>query len=256
MADFSLHNVPIRRKLTIIIMATTCVALLLACASFVTYEQLSFRQTMVRDLASTAQMIGDNSSASLSFNEVGSAETTLRSLNAEPHITCAVIYGRSGKMFAHYQRTNIASFVSPVFAPAFGHRFAADHLSFTAPIQLAGETIGTVYLQSNLDELQVRLYRYLIIVGFVMVGSSLAAFLLSRRLKQSITEPIFHLLQVTREVALQKNYWVRARKHGQDELGSLIDGFNAMLEQIQARDVELHRAQGELNNAWPNAPSR
>lgn len=246
MARFNLHNVPIRRKLTIIVMATTCVALLLACASFVTYEQLSFRQTMVRDLAITAQMIGDNSSASLSFNEAGSAETTLRSLNAEPHITCAVIYGRDGSMFAHYQRTNTTNCGLSASVPALGHRFEADYLAFTVPIQLAGETIGTVYLQSSLVEMRVRLHRYLIIVGLVMLGSLLAAFLLSRRLKQSITEPIFHLLQVTREVASKKNYWVRARKHGRDELGSLIDGFNEMLEQIQARDVELHRAQEEL----------
>ena len=37
----------------------------------------------------------------------------------------------------------------------------------------------------------------------------------------------------------RKDYSVRAVKHGNDELGVLIDGFNEMLGEIQARDVEL-----------------
>ncbi len=47
-------------------------------------------------------------------------------------------------------------------------------------------------------------------------------------------------------VSAEKNYSVRAVKESGDELGKLIDGFNGMLAQIQARDVALHRANDEL----------
>src|SRR5258706_10439183 len=101
----SLQNVPIKRKLTIIIMATSCLALILACAAFVTYEQMTFRRTMVRDLSITAQIIGDNSAAALSFNDINSAELTLHSLSAQARITGAAVYNREGKLFVRYQRT-------------------------------------------------------------------------------------------------------------------------------------------------------
>ena len=42
-------------------------------------------------------------------------------------------------------------------------------------------------------------------------------------------------------ISRDKNYSVRAEKHGQDEIGVLIDGFNEMLAQIQERDIKLER---------------
>jgi signal transduction histidine kinase len=44
---------------------------------------------------------------------------------------------------------------------------------------------------------------------------------------------------------LEKNYSVRATKQSNDELGELVDGFNEMLAQIQARDIALDNARIE-----------
>jgi methyl-accepting chemotaxis protein len=52
--------------------------------------------------------------------------------------------------------------------------------------------------------------------------------------------------QVARSVALDKNYSVRATKQSNDELGQLVDGFNEMLAQIQARDTALQTARDNL----------
>ena len=47
-------------------------------------------------------------------------------------------------------------------------------------------------------------------------------------------------------VSANKNYEVRAVKSYADEIGSLIDGFNTMLSDIQHRDTALRRANDEL----------
>ena len=57
---------------------------------------------------------------------------------------------------------------------------------------------------------------------------------------------IRHLAVVTRAVAAQKNYSLRAQKEGGDEIGQLVDGLNEMLAQIQARDAELQMARDNL----------
>jgi len=44
-----------------------------------------------------------------------------------------------------------------------------------------------------------------------------------------------------RTVSITKNYETRAIKSYDDEIGTLIDGFNAMLSEIQHRTLELRK---------------
>ena len=241
-----LRNLPIRRKLTVIVMLTSGVALLLACVGFVTYEQLAFRQDMVSELITTAEMVGDNNSAAVSFKDPASAEQTMQSLNVHAHIDAAVIYDADGKVFATYRRPGFSGAFVPPPVQHNHWRFEADHLAVFADIRLGDEIAGTVYLRHNLDELRERLNRYALIVMAVMMTATLAAYFLSRRLQHVISDPISHLANVAGAVATHKDYSVRAVKQGEDEVGRLIDGFNAMLEQIQERDNALKAAQETL----------
>jgi PAS domain S-box-containing protein len=237
-------DMPIKRKLTLIIMLTSGLALLLACLAFTTYEVLVFRRTLVDELSTTAAIAGDNSSAALTFNDPISAQQTLASLRAHPHIIAATLYDADGKVFARYQYVPAATQLSAVEAD--GHRFAGNSLRIFRSIDLAGERIGTIYLEADLAELDARLRRYAAIVVLVMIGASFLAFLLSRRLQASISGPISMLAGVAGVVGRDKNYAIRATKESENELGQLIDGFNEMLGQIQARDMALAVAQRGL----------
>ncbi len=241
------RNLPIERKLTVISLLTSGSALLLACAVLVTYDYLSFRGTLVRDLSITAQMVGYNSAAALSFNESGSAETTLQSLVAQPHIVAACIYNAQGQVFASYRRTNEAS--SPWPSPVGNReRFNGESLDLFRKIEFSGETIGTVYLQSDLVEIHTRLARYAGISAAVLLIAILVAWALSARFHRIIAEPISDLAAVADRVATDKNYSLRATKHGDDELGRLIDAFNEMLARIQTHDDALQRVNDELES--------
>jgi PAS domain S-box-containing protein len=254
----SLRNVPIQRKLTILTMLTSCVALLIACLAFVAYELVVFRTGMVADLSSTAEMLGDNSSAALSFNDPASAAETLKSLHLDPDVVGAALYDKNGRLFATYRRavprTVFATyrravpqtvFTPPAVEPT-GSRFADDRLRLFRSIDLAGESIGTIYVESDLEAMRSRLWRYAAIVVLVLLVSSAVALLLSNKLQTSISEPISRLAEVVDYVATEKDYSVRVAKDGDDELGRLIDGFNHMLAQTQKHDAELHGAQNEL----------
>jgi len=63
------QNTSIQRKQMLVIMLTSIVSLLLACVGFVAYEIIAFRQGMVRNLTTLAQIVGDNSSGALDFND-------------------------------------------------------------------------------------------------------------------------------------------------------------------------------------------
>ncbi len=54
------QNVSIRRKLTLIIMLTTSIALSLACLAFVAYDRYTVRHDTTRYLSTLADMTGGN----------------------------------------------------------------------------------------------------------------------------------------------------------------------------------------------------
>ena len=242
-----LRDLPIKHKLTLIGLLTTGTALLLACAAFVAFDRVSFRKTLVRDLSDTAQMIGYNSAASLSFNESSSAETTLQSLAAQPHIIAACIYDPRNNVFASYRRAGSVPAPWPVPLPDH-EQFTRDTLDLFRNITFSGEKIGTIYLQSDLSEIHARWLRYAGVSGGVLLMATLVALILVSRLQRIISVPVSHLATVADRVATEKNYALRATKYGDDELGRLIDGFNEMLVQIQTRDAELEGSRLELEH--------
>jgi len=241
-----LRNIPIRRKITVITMLTSGVALLVACIAFVAYEQITFRRTMATELSVLTDLFDDNVASGLTFNDPKSITTTLKSLNAHQHILAAAVYDKTGQSVATYQRADLkAPFPVPA-AQETGTHFEVDRLDAFRRIVLDGENIGTIYIASDLHELTARFWRYGVIVSLVLLLSSLVALALSAKLQHVISGPISHLAGVAGTVAKDKNYSIRATKHGEDELGRLIDGFNEMLNQIQARDGALQEAHGTL----------
>jgi PAS domain S-box-containing protein len=240
-------NLPFKLKLNWIIMLTSSVALLLACAAFATYEVLSFRRSMPTDLNVLAQIIGDNGKSALEFNDPKFAEETLlASLTAHPHIMAAGLYSKDGKLFAKFLRRDMPNrFTFPGVRLA-GHYFAENHLGLFHPIVSEGKVVGAVYLQSDLRALYARISSYVGICILVLLAALVAAWLLSFQLQGVISGPILKLAETTAFVAREKNYSVRVIKQSEDELGSLFDGFNEMLAEIERRDAALQQAHSEL----------
>ncbi len=241
-----LQNISIQRKQMLVIMLTSAVALLLACAGFATYEVVSYRQELVWSLTSLGQIIGNNSSGALDFNDPKAAEDMLSALRARPNIVAACIYTKDGRPFAQYLRSSVPADFSVPKREADGHRFTNGELILFHSIEEKGDRIGSIYLESDLGRLTDRLREYAIIAAIVLCASMLAAFLLSSRLQRWLSRPILHLAEVAKTIAIERNYAVRAVKQSRDELGVLTDGFNDMLAQIQQRDAALQAANVNL----------
>src|ERR1700685_1365345 len=98
------RKISLRRKLTLVIMINTFVALCAAGSGFAEYGVYRFKELRLEDLNALANILGTNSTAPLAFKDPNSAVDILRALAAKPHILAAVIYDRDGKLFAVYHR--------------------------------------------------------------------------------------------------------------------------------------------------------
>lgn len=236
----------IKTKQTLIIMVTSAAALLLACVSFAVFDFVTFRRDMVGDLSTHAQIIGNNSTAALDFNDLKGVEETLAALAADSYIRVAVVYTRDGAVFAVYQRANEPGrFVPPALQPP-GFKFTPDGLQMFRPIERKGDRVGTVFVESDLRPLYARMDEYVLISLAVLGVAGLVAYLLSNRLQRLVSLPILSLVETARSVARSQNYSLRAVRQSEDELGTLVDSFNEMLQQLQQRDAQLQKAKDQL----------
>lgn len=239
-------NLSIRRKQMLIIMLTTSIALLLASVALIAFDIVGFRTELVEQAATTAEMVGNNCVASLDFDDPQSAGEILAALRAESSIRAACIYDRTGDLFSMFIRNGDKTIKQLPPAGRQGYQFLGNTLWLFKPIVVNGESVGSVGLAYNLQELYSRILRFAATVVSVLLVSLLVAFIISVRLQELVSSPIRQLAQMTRAVAVDKNYSIRAVRQSRDELGELIDGFNEMLAQIQQRDLELQNARDTL----------
>src|SRR5437762_5851086 len=87
-----LQNLSIKRKLTLITMLTSSLALILSSVSFLIYDLVSFRHLLTQDLMTQAEIIGYNSAGAMEFKDEPAATATLSALTAKEDIVTAVLY--------------------------------------------------------------------------------------------------------------------------------------------------------------------
>jgi signal transduction histidine kinase/CheY-like chemotaxis protein len=242
-----LQNLSIKRKLTLITMLTSSVALILSSASFLIYDLVSFRHLLSQDLMTQAEIIGYNSTGAMEFRDVRAATATLSALTAKEDIVTAILYDREGKVFAQYSRAKrTAPELLSSRLQGEDYRFEGGYLDVSHDVSLNGEHLGTLLLQSDMRQWSLRAKRYAGILFVFVLISGLFAWFISSKLQRLISKPILHLQDAMKSVSADRNYEVRAQKSYDDEIGKLIDGFNTMLSEIQHRDQALQSANNQL----------
>lgn len=231
-------NLSIRGKLMVASIVPVLIVLVLGVGSFVLYDFVDTKRAIERDLTASARFIGAVSRAALMFDVPEDARRILEGLEAEPQILCAAIYDRNGRQFTGFRQSHFGGEI-PNTAPADGFYFEFDHAHLVQPISLGMNRVGSLYLYSDLSELKNRLllYGFSTLLGMVLVA--VVALAVSRRFQRIISDPIVELAAIARKVSEEKDYFVRAEKRSQDEVGLLTDAFNQMLTRIQETIAEL-----------------
>jgi signal transduction histidine kinase/CheY-like chemotaxis protein len=238
-------DLPIKHKLTAVVMATTMTALLVAALAVIVYDQVTFRAKMANDLALDAKSFANVASPFLDLMELdpegGRSQLgeQLQAFREYRTVVSAGVYDAQGLLVARYRRSSEEPDVTPPPAPA-GIVYGSGHLVVYADVtNQAGARVGTLWIRSDTTELTAHQRDLLVVMALVILGSALLSLALSRRLQRVISRPILHLADIETRVTREKDFSLRAVKESEDELGLLIDGFNEMLVQIQNRDAEL-----------------
>ena len=140
---FSFRNLPLQRKLTLLVLLTTGIALVLTCGAFIAYEVSVLPGRIANGLTTLADMIASGSTASLSFEDPKAARENLRTLSANSRVVSACIFDRNGKVFASYTRPGPGPEPCTAGVQNPGQYFSRNDLSIYRSINYDGENLGT-----------------------------------------------------------------------------------------------------------------
>jgi two-component system cell cycle sensor histidine kinase/response regulator CckA len=258
------RDVPIRYKVSLIIMAAIGFAILVAGSAVLVYESRTFKPRSLEKVETQADILSEILVPSLVFQDSATATEYLATLRYWKDIKGAAAYDALGNFFAGYSaETKNAGFPARAFpvpgfpakAPETGARFKPLDLSYCAVISKTGEgRIGYLWLDLELLPLYARLPQYGIMFGVVTLSLAAVAVMLGFALKHGVSLPITALAGTARSVIDRKDYSLRATGHGKDEIGNLTEVFNQMLQGIEARDISLRNSEERFSKAFLASP--
>ncbi len=236
-----LRDLPLRRKLIVIIALSVGAGLLLNLLMVSAAEIARNRAAMTAQLTGIAQIVAANSTAALDFKDSAAATATLSSLRARPEIVSAIVALPDGSIFARYpaRAQGEASGGTPISIRRARNGFWDRSMQLVHPITEDQETIGTLYMDVDLSSMWRQVLSDLSGSGLGTALAFLLAFVLAARLQRSISAPILQLAEAARVVAKDKDYQHRVKVRQRDEIGELMGSFNDMMTQIQIRDAAL-----------------
>jgi len=234
----------VRRKMMLVILTTTFAALLVSVVALLSYEARAYRNFIVNDLTTQADILALNSAPALAFNDPDAAEANLALLANRSGIVAAAIYKLNGELFATYRQAGSqAEFPAIVYRR--GPQITGDELTLFHPVVQNNESLGTVFLQANY-ELAGRIRDYMLILGGIMAISLLVATFVSLWLQGSVTGPILAVTNVAQKIVRDRDFKLRAPRTTDDEIGTLVDAFNAMLSEVGQRQQDLEESNKKL----------
>jgi PAS domain S-box-containing protein len=179
----------IRNKLALIIILTSIIALLLASAVIITYDNYVYRAQKAKEVAVQAEILAVGMIAALEFEDRKSAQAYLNPLATNPEISVAAAYTSSGLLFADYTRPG--SKPPPYFAPPQGQQFEENNFLVSWPVEHGQRGVGSVYLRAQIEPLAVRITRYGGIFLVAMMVSLIITLPLGMRLHYAIANPVY-----------------------------------------------------------------
>jgi signal transduction histidine kinase/CheY-like chemotaxis protein len=248
-----LRNLPIRRKLILVILLTCSTVLILALAALFVVQSIMIKSQFIRDLTGLGRIVAYNSAAAVAFNDRDAAKQTLSVLAGRHDVEGACLVLANGEHVIHSDVDHEHDAVEESSLDE-GYRFIGGDVLFASAVVLDGKRLGTLYLRADFRPAHASLLKlYGETLAAVMIVSLLVALGLASRFQRFITAPILHLAGVVRDVGQGGDYSLRATKAGTDEVGLLTDAFNQMLSQIQQSKETLQAANDELHAAKESA---
>jgi PAS domain S-box-containing protein len=240
-----IRNIKMRTKVTLIVFLASIVAFVLAETITFKYEFKRYENEITKLTVSSSHLISDYCGLLLLQKTPDNLMLGIKDFARFPYVYDAIAINEKGEVLTEYHKckdtitytiTNCGNRIS-FYRNGFVH--------VTVPITFNKLHFGKLYVRSfvNKDPLIQDILKWTIIIVLIQI---LFAFLVINLFHRSISNPLTHLIDVTRRIISDKNYSRRIDKKSFDEIGELYDEFNNLLETIDVHGQKRSVAENEL----------
>ena len=232
----------IRGKLTLLVLASVGAAVTLVTGLMAWRDGDRETHLALDRFTSIAQVTAAMSEEAAASGDRQRAYGALRAIAVMPDISYARIEGPGGALIAE---TGAGVRLSgDVALPAGGSASLVSLIrsgtaEVSAPIYYAKRPVGRVVLLGKLGDGAARLISSLLISLGAALAAAMLGLFVAGRLQRRIAGPVVALTAAMNEVRESHDYKRPADVSADDEVGELVDGFNAMLDEIRKRDDAL-----------------
>jgi signal transduction histidine kinase/CheY-like chemotaxis protein/HPt (histidine-containing phosphotransfer) domain-containing protein len=250
-------DLPIERKLRVVILVPAIAVFTVAMIVHVGMNLLHLRDDLQWSAARIARVTGAGTLDALRMGDDKAALKAMSELRDEWLVSDAELLAANGQRLAVYRREHNEVHLEPAAAANSGAALPsgvrdgepepprlylqAGQLHIMAAVQRNRQILGFVRVRVPLQTLYQDWRGYLLITLAAIFAAVLTAYWLAAKLQQQISGPIVNLAHTMQRVSAEEDYTLRVERSSQDEVGSLIDGFNQMLGQIRHRDSRLEK---------------
>jgi len=249
-------DLPIERKLRVVILVPAIAVFGVAMAAHIAMNLLHLRNDLQWSAARVARVTGASTIDALRLGDAPAALKAMSGLRDEWLVSDAEILAADGRRLATYRRVQNEAHLEPAAAqnavakapaaplvdpqqPQVDLRDGEIHV--IAAVVRNGNVAGFVRILVPIEVLYPDWPGYLLITLAAILAAVVTARWLAARLQLQISGPIVNLADTMQRVSAEEDYSLRVERSSQDEVGSLIDGFNQMLAQIRHRDSRLEK---------------
>lgn len=242
MTPFAAWSLKVKIILLVVVPSTIALTVFAFAMSFISAHDDSTR--LESQMLTFADMIGQNSTASLDFDDRQSAASVLRALKSDLSILTGCLYDKRGSLFAEFRRDKNSP---PCAALQNGKvQRAAFSSLYSRPIVRDGESIGVIALLADRTPLRRRMLHNLYLVLLTALLSLAIGTLASMRMRQAISHPFYELVRAMDTVTTQGTFEADVEVRSQDEVSRLAVSFNAMLAELRHRGDLANAAEARL----------
>jgi len=247
------HLYSIKKKLSLMTLLTSSIAVALGCFIFIVSELYFNWQEMSRHHSILAESIGLNVRSAITFEDKNYISRALNAFVINPDVEAVFVYNEENKLLADYyvgkQRNNsIPVLDKNILKQSDGSvvQYQYKHITITRSIQIDNEYVGSIVILISLNRFYIHTAWVVFFAIVVFILINFISFLIWQKLQLLITDPIEKMIKISTDVSKNEDYSLRVNIQGEDELAKLGLCFNEMLAQVQLRDIELNEHQEHL----------
>jgi len=245
----------IKLKLVFLFSLSAIIAILLTSITMFTYTYYELQNDSKKSLANIADIMSQNLSAPIEFDDIESTNTLLYTLNVDPDIVGAFIFKNEDEEFTSFLKTkDEKQKIDTLVATTLKSSNIKEHVStmlkgyiiVNSPIKMEDEYIASLVIVASTESLNLTVFKQFIVASIASLISLLIVIFLARKLQSTFTKPIFSLKNTMENVSIGNDYSVVIENNNNDEFYALFDGFNQMIRKINTQDIEVKNAKIEI----------